>query len=193
MKKLVCLFLVLMLIACGALAESVTITGVGQGIDGDVVVQITADATTIYDVQVLEQNETVGIGSVAVEQLPGAIVEANSIAVDGIAGATVTSNAIKDAIRQALTEAGIDPTPFETAQEATAEAEKTAVTLDCDVVLGGSLSEYLLPYLPAIRRYVLAGNPFAENADFVQFSRLRHHITPLGAALYFIRDFVESV
>ncbi len=138
MKKLVCLFLVLMLIACGALAESVTITGVGQGIDGDVVVQITADATTIYDVQVLEQNETVGIGSVAVEQLPGAIVEANSIAVDGIAGATVTSNAIKDAIRQALTEAGIDPTPFETAQEATAEAEKTAVTLDCDVVVVGA-------------------------------------------------------
>jgi hypothetical protein len=67
------------------------------------------------------------------------------------------------------------------------------MTLDCDVILGGSLSEYLLPYLPAIRRYVLAGNPFAENADFVQFSRLRHHITPLGAALYFIRDFVESV
>jgi predicted NBD/HSP70 family sugar kinase len=67
------------------------------------------------------------------------------------------------------------------------------MTLDCDVVLGGSLSEYLLPYLPAIRRYVLAGNPFAENADFVQFSRLRHHITPLGAALYFIRDFVERV
>lgn len=67
------------------------------------------------------------------------------------------------------------------------------MTLDCDVVLGGSLSEYLLPYLPAIRRYVLAGNPFEENADFVQFSILRHHITPLGASLYFIRDFVERV
>ena len=67
------------------------------------------------------------------------------------------------------------------------------MTLDCDVVLGGFLSEYLLPYLPILRRYVLAGNPFEENADFVQFSTLRRHITPLGAALAYIREFVESV
>ncbi len=67
------------------------------------------------------------------------------------------------------------------------------MTLDCDVVLGGFLSEYLLPYLPVLRRYVLGGNPFEENADFVQFSTLRHHITPLGAALYHIREFVKSV
>ena len=138
MKKRICLLLALMLSVCGAFAEGVTATGVGQGIDGDVVVQITADDTTIYDVQVLEQNETEGIGSVAVEQLPGAIVAANSIAVDGIAGATVTSNAIKDAIRQALAEVGIDPTPFETAQEAASAAEKSAVALDCDVVIVGA-------------------------------------------------------
>ena len=67
------------------------------------------------------------------------------------------------------------------------------MALDCDVVLGGFLSEYLMPYLPALRRYVLAGNPFDENADFVQFSKLRRHITPLGAALYYIRRFVESI
>lgn len=67
------------------------------------------------------------------------------------------------------------------------------MSLDCDVVLGGFLSEYLVPYLPILRRYVLAGNPFEENADFVQFSTLRRHITPLGAALYYIRDFVQSV
>jgi predicted NBD/HSP70 family sugar kinase len=67
------------------------------------------------------------------------------------------------------------------------------MALDCDVVLGGFLSEYLAPYLPLLRRYVLAGNPFEENTDFVQFSTLRRHITPLGAALYFIREFVESV
>ena len=29
--------------------------------------------------------------------------------------------------------------------------------------------------------------------DYVQLSRLPRHITPLGAALYFIRNFVESV
>ncbi|MBQ6468694.1 MAG: ROK family transcriptional regulator [Lachnospiraceae bacterium] len=67
------------------------------------------------------------------------------------------------------------------------------MTLDCDVVLGGFLSEYLVPYLDILRNYVLAGNPFEENADFVQFSTLRKHITPLGAALYYIRRFVENV
>lgn len=67
------------------------------------------------------------------------------------------------------------------------------MTLDCDVVLGGFLSEYLEPYLPILRRYVLAGNSFEDNADFVQFSTLRRHITPLGAALYFIRRFVASI
>ena len=92
--------------------EKVTATGTGQGIDGDVVVQVEADAETLYSIEVLEQNETPGIGSVAVEELPAAMVEANSIMVDDIAGATVTSTAIKDAIRQALEEAGLDPAVF---------------------------------------------------------------------------------
>ena len=67
------------------------------------------------------------------------------------------------------------------------------MTLDCDVVIGGFMSEYLVPYLPILREYVLSGNPFEENADFVQLSSLRRHITPLGAALFFIREFVSSV
>ena len=90
----------------------VTATGKGTGIDGDVVVEVVADADKIYEVNILQQNETPGIGSVAVEKLPAAIVEANSIAVDGISGATVTSTAIKTAITEALTSAGFDPANF---------------------------------------------------------------------------------
>ena len=67
------------------------------------------------------------------------------------------------------------------------------MVLDCTVVLGGFLSEYLVPYLPILQRYVIAGNPFEEDAEFVQFSSLRHHITPVGAALCFIREFVRGV
>ena len=144
MKKYLALILAfVMLFALGAVSVSaddgrVTATGTGQGIDGNVVVEIEADANTIYSVTVLEQNETPGIGSVAVEKLPDAIVAANSIAVDGISGATVTSTAIKTAITEALTSAGIDPAPFEVAPEAAAAAEKTPVTLDCDVVIVGA-------------------------------------------------------
>ena len=67
------------------------------------------------------------------------------------------------------------------------------MVLDCDVVLGGFLSEHLQPYLPILKQYVLSGNRFVRNADFVRLSSLRHHITPLGAALHYIREFVDSV
>ena len=104
----------------------VTATGKGTGIDGDVVVEVVADADKIYEVNVLQQNETPGIGSVAVEQLPAAIVEANSIAVDSISGATVTSTAIKTAIAEALTAAGFDPANFGAGDAAPAAAAEPA-------------------------------------------------------------------
>ncbi|MBR0161312.1 MAG: ROK family transcriptional regulator [Oscillospiraceae bacterium] len=65
--------------------------------------------------------------------------------------------------------------------------------LDSDVVLGGFFSEYLQPYLPLLRQYVMAGNPLSSDAGFLQLSAVPHHITALGAALYFIRDFIFSV
>lgn len=141
MRKLLAMVLVITLLMLGmAYAEDgkITATGVGQGIDGDVVVQVTADETTIYAVEVLEQNETPGIGSVAVEKLPDAIVAANSIAIDGIASATVTSDAIKTAVEAALTSAGIDSEPFKAEIAASEAVEKTDETLDCDVLIVGA-------------------------------------------------------
>ena len=128
------------LTAFGAVAEenAVTLTGTGQGIDGDVVVEVTADESTLYSVEVVEQNETPGIGSVAAETLPGAMVEANSILVDDVSGATVTSTAIKDAVRAALESGGIDPSVFEVAPEAEEPAEKTEEELEADVVIVGA-------------------------------------------------------
>ena len=67
------------------------------------------------------------------------------------------------------------------------------MVLDCDVVLGGFLSEYLQPWLPTLREYATAGNPFTKNADYVQLSTLRRHITSHGAALFFVREFVTSI
>ena len=67
------------------------------------------------------------------------------------------------------------------------------MTLDCDVILGGFFSEYLQPWLPALKSYVQALNPFYDGPEYVQLSILRRHITPLGAALHFIREFVSSV
>lgn len=67
------------------------------------------------------------------------------------------------------------------------------MTLDCDVVLGGFLTQYLEPWLPVLRQYVAEANPFAENGDFVHLSLLKSHSVPMGAALYFIQQFVDSI
>ena len=143
MKKALSLILaVMMLLSLMVPAyadDAQTATGKGTGIDGEVIVEVKADANTIYEVTVLQQNETPGIGSVAVEKLPGAIVEANSIEVDGISGATVTSTAIKTAVTEALTSMGFDPAAYAgTASGEAAPKEKEDVTLDCDVVVVGA-------------------------------------------------------
>ena len=138
--------MLLSLASCGAsssqtassAAGKVTGTGSAKGIEGDVVVEVTADADTIYSIVVTEQNETQGIGSVACEQLPDAMVAANSYNVDGIAGATVTSDALKEAVKAALENAGLDASAFAVAKAADTTVEKTAETLDCDVVVVGA-------------------------------------------------------
>ena len=143
MKKALSLLLavmMLMTLVVPAYADDpATAQGSGNGIDGKIVVEVKADANTIYEVTVLEQNETPGIGSVAVEKLPGAIVAANSLDVDGITGATVSSTAIKAAVTEALESLGFDPAGYAAAPAGdAAPAAKEEVTLDCDVVVVGA-------------------------------------------------------
>jgi len=79
-----------------------TLTGVAQGFGGEVSVSVTVNGDKIVDVVPTGADETQGIGTNAIEQLPAKIVEANSTEVDVIAGATVTSNAIIEAVNNAL-------------------------------------------------------------------------------------------
>lgn len=65
--------------------------------------------------------------------------------------------------------------------------------LDCEVVLGGLLAEYLEPWLPQLREYVRAGSPFGDDAGFLHLSVLRRHTVPLGGALLFIQEFLAQV
>ena len=83
-------------------ADAVTLTGAAPGINGDVVVEIVADANRIYRIRVVDEQETTGIGSEAVSTLPGRIYDAQSLLVDGVSGATVTSTAVKNAVNAGL-------------------------------------------------------------------------------------------
>ena len=62
-----------------------TYEATAQGYGGSVTVTMTVDADSITDVKAVGENETEGVGSKAIEQLPGAILEAQSCEVDGIA------------------------------------------------------------------------------------------------------------
>lgn len=79
--------------------------GCGLGIGTDLTVKVTYRDGKIEDVEVVSNFETPGIGSKAIEAVPGRIVEANSTEVDGVTGATVTSTAIKNAVSDALSKA----------------------------------------------------------------------------------------
>ena len=82
--------------------------GEGQGIGGTVALTVTLnDDGEIVAIDIIQQNETQGIGSIAIEQLPDAIIAAQSVDIDGVTGASMTSRAIFDAVRQALEEAGV--------------------------------------------------------------------------------------
>ncbi len=76
-----------------------------NGIDGEIVVSVEVAGGKITNVKVVTQHETEGIGSMAVEQLPGKIVEAQSTEMDNVSGATVSSTAIKEAVNDALSQA----------------------------------------------------------------------------------------
>ncbi|ACL19162.1 FMN-binding domain protein [Desulfitobacterium hafniense DCB-2] len=76
-----------------------------NGIGGEIAVAVEIAGGKIANVKVTSHGETEGIGTLAVDQLPGKIVEAQSTEVDGISGASVSSAAIKEAVNDALIKA----------------------------------------------------------------------------------------
>ena len=125
--------------AAAPAGEAQTVTVTKPGVFGeDVVVEVVADAGTIYSVTVVENNETMGIGSMAVDELPGKIVEAQSAEIDGVSGATMTSNAIKAAVAEALEQIGFVGGGAAAVPAEAVEVEKTPVELECDVVVVGA-------------------------------------------------------
>ena len=129
---------------CGAKSASTSsdagvsgdFTATAKGFGGDVSVTLTLTDGAITGCTAEGKDETEGVGSQAIAQMPGAIAESGSIAVDGVSGATITSTAIKEAAAAALTAAGLNPDDYKTAVEKDAAAEDS--TVDADVVVVGA-------------------------------------------------------
>lgn len=82
-----------------------TYTETAKGKNGSFDVTVLIEDGTILGVTVGDNKETPDRGGVAVSQLPGQIVEAQSYEVDAVSGATVTSDGIKDAVARCLEKA----------------------------------------------------------------------------------------
>ena len=128
---------------CGSKSASSTagvsgeFTGTAKGMGGDVTVTLTLTDGKITGCTAEGKDETPGIGTMALEQLPGAIAESGSIAVDGVATATITSDAIKEAAAAALAAAGLNADDYKT--EVKAEENKAEdSTIDADIAIVGA-------------------------------------------------------
>ena len=141
MKKILLAVAMVVVVAAGLLvytaSKGTTSVGTAKGFGGDVTVTLTLADGKITGCTAEGKDETEGVGSTAIDQLPGAIAESGSIAVDGVAGATVTSNAIKEAAAAALTAAGLNPADFQTAVAASGEKAEDS-TVEADVVIVGA-------------------------------------------------------
>ena len=79
-----------------------TLTGSAQGYGGEVTVKVIVNGEDIVSVEAVGKDETEGVGSLAIDELPDKIAQANSTEVDNVSGATKTSEGIKQAVNNAL-------------------------------------------------------------------------------------------
>lgn len=64
---------------------------------------------------------------------------------------------------------------------------------DCDVVLGGFVSEYLKEYMPDLKKYVMERNSFGEDAEFVRLGRFPRKAGMMGIAWHFASEYIEKI
>lgn len=83
-----------------------TLTGTAEGFGGPINVTVVVKGDDIISVEAVGDNETEGIGTMALEKLPNLIAEADSAEIDGVAGATYSSDGIKAAVKNALAAKG---------------------------------------------------------------------------------------
>ena len=105
-----------------------TYEGTAAGRNGDVTVSVTLTENEISEVTVTAHEETAGIADPAIEQIPAAIVAAQSTQVETVSGATITSQAIIDAANAALESAGVDPSTLTPGEVEAGEVAFTAGT-----------------------------------------------------------------
>ena len=146
MNKVLSIALALMLaISCLSLAvaEEKVYEATTPGHNAPITVAVTVDGDKIAKVEVTNENETIGVGKVAIDRMTQRIVDEQSLAVDVITGASITSRAILRGAEAALADSGLDLEALKAEPEKPApqDAEYTGanvIVLEKLDILGGS-------------------------------------------------------
>ncbi len=123
-----------------------TYTGTGKGKNGDVKVQVTFTAEGISEVKVISHAETEGLSDTPIERIPVQIVENQSVAVDTVAGATYTRNAIIEAVKDCIVQAGGNVEDFSKVAEKVVREE---VVYNTQIVIVGAGASGLMAAMNA--------------------------------------------
>ncbi|MFT9493529.1 FMN-binding protein [Anaerosolibacter sp.] len=79
-----------------------TYTGVGEGKNGSIKLEVVVEKGSIKEIKTLEHSETPGLSDPVFEQMKKSIIEKQVTEVDAVSGGTVTSDGIKAAVADAL-------------------------------------------------------------------------------------------
>ena len=174
--------------------EAGTYQAKAPGMHGDVVVETTFAKDRIEAVKVVKQAETQGIGTKAVEVLPGRIVEAQSPNVDGVSGATLTSNAIRTAVADCVKQAGVDPAALVPLAVKKAGRDET---LETDVVVvgggGAGMSATIRTRMNGLDVVLVEKMPFIGGAASISGGQVVAQGSKLQKAFGSKDDSVESM
>lgn len=113
-KKISFLLIVMLLLTvmagCGsstaAQLEDGVFSGVGQGHNAEIQTEVTVEDGKIKDIEVISHKETPVLSDSIFGELKDMMVEHNSTNIDTVSGATITSVGFRNAVRNALEQAG---------------------------------------------------------------------------------------
>lgn len=116
--------------------EAGTYTAQAQGQNAPIKLSVTFTNDKIAKIEIVDQKETVGIGSAAAPIMVDRILKDQSLNVDAVAGATATSNAVKKAVEECIVQAKGNVADMN--NKAKKEVAAMSETLNTDLlVIGG--------------------------------------------------------
>jgi urocanate reductase len=119
-----------------ALYKAGTYTAKAQGIHGEVVVTVKFNSSAILEIKILKNEETQGIGDVALKKISEEIVKGQTLDVDAVSGASMSSKAILTAVEDCVKQAGGDVVALKSKKTQNTEETK-AIEKSTDVVIIG--------------------------------------------------------